>query len=185
MSRSALIIVDMLSSYDFPDAESLRESVARSLPAMTSLVQRARDEGTLVIYVNDNYGNWNSDRHELLETALAGEAPELVRPLAPQADDLFVVKARHSIFYGTPLEYLLSQEDVDRIVLIGQVTEQCIVYSALDAYIRHLEVCVPRDAVAHIHEHLADASLEMMELNMSAETCLASEVSLQPEVANR
>jgi nicotinamidase-related amidase len=185
MSRSALIIVDMLSSYDFPDAERLRESVARSLPAMTSLLQRARAEGALVIYVNDNYGNWNSDRHELLETALAGEAPELVRPLAPQADDLFVVKARHSIFYGTPLEYLLSQEEVDRIVLIGQVTEQCIVYSALDAYIRHLEVCVPRDAVAHIHEHLADASLEMMELNMSAETCLASEVSLQPEVASR
>ena len=185
MSRSALIIVDMLSSYDFPDAEKLRRSVARSLPAMTSLIQRARSEGALVIYVNDNYGNWNSDRHELLETALAGEAPELVEPLAPQADDLFVVKARHSIFYGTPLEYLLSQEGVDRIVLIGQVTEQCIVYSALDAYIRHLEVCVPRDAVAHIHEHLADASLEMMELNMSAETCLAADVSLRPEVASR
>ncbi len=135
--------------------------------------------------MNDNYGNWNSDRDELLETALNGQAPELVEPIAPRPDDLFVVKARHSIFYGTPLEYLLSQEEVDRIVLVGQVTEQCIVYSALDAYIRHLEVCVPRDAVAHIHSHLADASLEMMELNMSAETCPAARVALQPEVAAR
>jgi len=45
----------------------------------------------------------------------------------------------------------VSQEGVDRVVLTGQVTEQCILYSALDAYIRHLEVRVPPDAVAHIH----------------------------------
>ena len=184
MSRTALIIVDMLSPYDFQDAGKLKESVADSLPAMTALIQRARDEDALIVYVNDNYGNWNSDRDELLATALAGHAPELVEPIAPRPEDLFVVKARHSIFYGTPLEYLLRQEGVDRIVLIGQVTEQCIVYSALDAYIRHLDVCVPRDAVAHIHAHLADASLEMMELNMSAETCLAAEVPLQQAVAS-
>jgi nicotinamidase-related amidase len=80
-----------------------------------------------------------------------------------------VVKARHSIFYGTPLEYLLNQEGVDSIVLTGQVTEQCILYSALDAYIRHIDVRVPRDAVAHIHEDLAEAALKMMELNMDAD----------------
>ena len=177
MSRTALIVVDMLSAYDFPDADRLTGSVADSLPAMTGLIERARAEGVLTIYVNDNYGNWNSDRDELLQTALAGGAPELVEPIAPRPDDLFVVKARHSIFYGTPLEYLLSQEEVDRIVLVGQVTEQCILYSALDAYIRHLRLGVPRDAVAHIHRHLADASLELMELNMSADVCTAAEVS--------
>ena len=185
MSRTALIIVDMLSSYDFPDADKLKASVADSLPAMTALIERARAEDVLIVYVNDNYGNWNSDRDELLETAMAGQAPGLVAPIAPRPDDLFVVKARHSIFYGTPLEYLLSQEDVDRVILVGQVTEQCILYSALDAYIRHLAICVPRDAVAHIHSHLADASLEMMELNMSAETCPADQVTLEREVASR
>jgi nicotinamidase-related amidase len=56
-------------------------------------------------------------------------------------------------------------------VLVGQVTEQCILYSALDAYIRHLDVVVPRDAVAHIFDDLAEASLTMMERNMHAEVC--------------
>ena len=60
-------------------------------------------------------------------------------------------------------------------MLIGQVTEQCILYSALDAYVRHLDLVVPRDAVAHIHEHLADAALELMEINMDAEVCAADE----------
>jgi nicotinamidase-related amidase len=85
------------------------------------------------------------------------------------------------VFYGTPLEYLLRQEEIGRIVLTGQVTEQCILYSALDAYIRHLEVAVATDAVAHIYEDLAEAALQMMERNMRAELCQASQCALRSE----
>jgi nicotinamidase-related amidase len=177
MSRTALIVVDMLSSYEHSDAEKLTRSVDEVLPTMSRLIERARHEAALTVYVNDNYGHWNSDRNELLQTALEGEYPQLVESIAPRDDDLFVVKARHSIFYGTPLEYLLGQERIERIILTGQVTEQCILYSALDSYIRKLQVGVPRDAVAHIHEHLADAALEMMALNMSAEICEAGDVA--------
>ena len=53
-------------------------------------------------------------------------------------------------------------------MLVGQVTEQCILYSALDAYVRHFEVVVPSNAVAHIHADLARAALRMMETNMDA-----------------
>src|ERR671928_35718 len=89
---------------------------------------------------------------------------------------MFVVKARHSIFYETPLEYLLGQEEIEDVVLTGQATEQCILYSALDAHIRHIPVVVPREAVAHIHEDLARAALRMMEVNMDAGVGGADEV---------
>jgi nicotinamidase-related amidase len=79
----------------------------------------------------------------------------------------------------TPLEYLLSQREIDHVVLAGQVTEQCILYSALDAYVRHLDVSVPRDGVAHIHEDLAEAALKMMERNMRAEVVSASDCRLE------
>ena len=178
MSRTALIVVDMLNSYEHADAEQLTRNVERALPTMRNLIRRAADEGVLTIYVNDNFGAWNSNRDELLEQVMAGEFRHLVEPIAPGPDTLFVVKARHSIFYQTPLEYLLAQEEVDRIVLIGQVTEQCILYSALDAYIRHLQVVVPRDAVAEIHEDLAEAALRMMEVNMDAEVVTAEQLAL-------
>ena len=110
--------------------------------------------------------------------ALEGARPDLIEPILPGDDDLFLAKTRHSIFYATPLEYILAQEEVDRIVLAGQVTEQCILYSALDAYIRHIDVAVPRDAVAHIFEDLAEASLTLMERNMHAEVCAAGECRL-------
>jgi nicotinamidase-related amidase len=176
---TALIVIDMLNSYEHADADKLTRSVERVLPNIESLIARAHEEDVLTIYVNDNFGSWRSNRDELLETALASEYRHLVEPIAPRDDTLFVVKARHSAFYQTPLEYLLSQEQIDRIVLTGQVTEQCILYSALDAYIRHLQVVVPSDATACIHEDLAEASLKMMELNMDAEIADAAGVDLK------
>jgi nicotinamidase-related amidase len=79
----------------------------------------------------------------------------------------------------TPLEYLLSQREIDHLVLAGQVTEQCILYSALDAYVRHLDVTIPTDGVAHIHEDLAQAALKMMERNMRAELVPAADCRLE------
>ncbi len=67
------------------------------------------------------------------------------------------------------LEYLLRQEQVDRVILTGQVTEQCVLYSALDAYVRRFQITVPRDCVAHIDGELAHAALRMMESNMRAD----------------
>ncbi|MFF3303826.1 cysteine hydrolase family protein [Streptomyces sp. NPDC002908] len=168
MSRTALIVIDMLNTYDHPDAEHLIPSVRAALPHVVELIRRAREGGVPVIYVNDNFGEWRSHHGEIIETTLSGPHRELVEPVLPDENSLFVIKARHSIFYETPLTYLLSQLDVERVVLCGQVTEQCVLYSALDAHIRHLQVTVPDDAVAHIHEDLATAALRMMERNMGA-----------------
>ncbi|MFD7919342.1 isochorismatase family cysteine hydrolase [Streptomyces sp. NPDC059740] len=168
MPGTALIVIDMINTYEHQDAHLLLPSVREAVGPMSALIARARREGVDVIYVNDNFGRWRSHHDELLETALAGPHADLVEPVRPDDDSLFVVKARHSIFYQTPLEYLLRSQQTDHIVLCGQVTEQCVLYSALDAHIRHVGVTVVRDAVAHIHADLADAALRMMKRNMGA-----------------
>jgi nicotinamidase-related amidase len=178
MSRTAVVVIDMINPYDHADAERLVGSVREALPQVAGLIERADGADVPVIYVNDNFGSWRSNRDDLVESALHGHHPELVDPIRPGPDALFVVKVRHSIFFQTPLEYLLGQEGIDRLVLVGQVTEQCVLYSALDAHVRHLTVCVPPDAVAHIHRDLADAALRMMDLNMGAEICPAEKVVL-------
>lgn len=168
MAKTALVIIDMLNTYEHEDADPLVRSVERALPAITDLLERAREQDLPVIYANDNFGRWRSHHGEILDAALAGPHAALVEPVRPDENAYFIVKARHSIFYETPLAYLLGRLDVSHLVLCGQVTEQCVLYSALDAHIRHLSVTVARDAVAHIHQDLADAALRMMEINMSA-----------------
>ncbi|WP_329461556.1 isochorismatase family cysteine hydrolase [Streptomyces sp. NBC_01431] len=176
MDKTAVIVIDMINTYDHDDADLLIPAAEAALPAMVDLLDRARRHDVPVIYANDNFGQWRSHHGELLERALAGPHADLVRPLSPDEDSLFVVKARHSIFYETPLSYLLREQGITHVVLCGQVTEQCVLYSALDAHIRHLKVTVPRDAVAHIHEDLADAALRMMGRNMDARITVAREL---------
>ncbi|HWI06079.1 MAG TPA: isochorismatase family cysteine hydrolase [Solirubrobacteraceae bacterium] len=173
-----MIVIDMLNEYDHEDADVLIESVREALPAMRALIERANREGTPVVYVNDNYGDWSAGRPEILERAVAGRAADVVEPIAPADGTWFIAKARHSIFYETQLEFLLREQEIERIVLVGQVTEQCILYSALDAYVRRFAVAVPRDAVAGIHADLARCSLRMMERNMRAEIVGADDCAL-------
>jgi nicotinamidase-related amidase len=176
--KTALLVVDMLNSYKHDDADQLTESVEAIVDPLAGLIARADDEGTEVIYVNDNYGDWRVSRRDLADAALKGARPDLVEPILPPDGADFVVKARHTIFYMTPLEYLLQQKEIGHLVLTGQVTEQCILYSALDAYVRHFQVSVPRDGVAHIHENLAEAALEMMARNMDADITSCADARL-------
>jgi nicotinamidase-related amidase len=49
-----------------------------------------------------------------------GARPDLVEPILPPDDVDFLVKARHTIFYMTALEYLLGERGIDHLVLVGQ-----------------------------------------------------------------
>jgi nicotinamidase-related amidase len=167
MAGTALIVVDMLNPYDHEDADKLVESVEGTIEPIRSL-----------LYVNDNLNDWNSSEEELARRALDGRRGDLVEPILPPDDASFVIKARHSIFYGTPLEHLLREREIDNLLLCGQVTEQCILYSALDGYVRRFKVDVARDAVAHIDRSLADAALQMMERNMGAKIISATDFAL-------
>jgi nicotinamidase-related amidase len=140
----------MLNPYDHEDAERLTRNVEDVVEPIAALVERAAGEGDEVIYVNDNYGDWNSSQEELAERAMSGRRPDLVEPILPPDEASFVLKARHTIFY-----------------------------SALDAYVRHLRVTVAPDGVAHIHEDLADAALKMMESNMRATLAACADVELE------
>lgn len=173
---TALIVVDMLNPYDHPEAEELAEHVEDALAGVRALLRGAGEADAHVVYVNDNYGDWNSSSEELARSAMDGRRPDLVEPILPVEGQSFVVKARHSTFYETPLEYLLDQMGVGRLVLCGQVTEQCILYSALDAYVRHFDVVIPTDAVAAIYDDLGEAALRLMERNMGAELVEAGSV---------
>jgi nicotinamidase-related amidase len=173
--KTALVVVDVLSAYEHEDADRLVASVDASLPKMEELLRAARERDILRVYVNDNFDDWSLDRGKLLERALSGRHRRLVEPLLPDEDVALVLKGRHSIFWETPLAYMLRRAEVGHLVLCGQVTEQCILYSALDAHIRHFDVTVARDACAHIFEDLAEAALRMMERNMGARVVDADE----------
>src|SRR3954449_10824417 len=108
--EQALVIIDMINSYEHEDGERCAENARPVVPRIQRIIAAAREKDVAVVFVNDHYGVWTSDRRRLIGMVLDRVAdPSLVDPLLPADDDPLVLKARHSIFYQTPLEYLLRQ----------------------------------------------------------------------------
>jgi nicotinamidase-related amidase len=145
-----LLIIDMISSWDFPDAEKLLPHAARIAPAIAALKARCRRAGVPVIYANDNRGQWRSDFRQVVSASIAhgGDGARITTQLAPDEDDYFVLKPKHSAFFGTPLDLLLQHLQAHRLILTGVASDQCVVNTATDARMRDYEVLVPADCIA-------------------------------------
>lgn len=176
MPSAALLVIDMMNPYEHEDADALMRSVESAVEPLAGLLAQARERDDVeLIWINDNYEDFAATRDQLVERAIGGRRPDLVEPLLPPADAAFMQKVRHSAFYGTALDHHLRHQGIEALILTGQVTEQCILYTALDAYVRQYQLTIVRDAVAHIDEALGDAALRMMERNMRARIATAQE----------
>jgi hypothetical protein len=84
MSDTAVLVVDMLNSYQHADAEELVLNVAKIIEPLTDLVRRARESDDVdLVYVNDNYGDFTAEFSDIVRSACDGARPDLVEPIAP------------------------------------------------------------------------------------------------------
>jgi hypothetical protein len=76
---------------------------------IAALKRRTIHVGILAIYVNDNFGRWQSDVAKLLVHCFNDEVRGqlLAEQLRCELDDYFVLKPKHSGFYATTLDLLL------------------------------------------------------------------------------
>jgi nicotinamidase-related amidase len=142
--------VDFITSLDFPGADLLAPHALAAAKATAGLKQQLAGEGVPTIYANDNYGVWQSDFHSLVSTCLGldGPAGEIARLLYPQADDITILKPRHSAFYASALELLLTEIGARELVICGLASDMCVQLTAADAFLREFRVWVPADCNA-------------------------------------
>ena len=128
----ALLVVDMISTWDFIDADRIVPGAIAIAPRIAALKRRCVHAGVPVIYVNDNRDRWRSEFRELVRASIdASEAGAAIgKHLQPEEGDYSVLKPKHSAFYATPLDLLLRHLRVDRLVITGVAAGQCIVMSA-------------------------------------------------------
>jgi nicotinamidase-related amidase len=177
--NTALIILDMITEMDFAGAASMRQATEKAAAVILTLRDAADKANLPVIYVNDNFGEWHSERYRLVERALADDgAREFVARLAPRDGDYFVIKPQFSGFYATNLPVLLPKLGVDRLVLTGIAADICVLFTAADAHMRDYELWVPEDAVAAQTPERRRWALEIMKQSMGAEVRPTARLSL-------
>lgn len=170
--RSALLVVDMINPLDFPGAERLRRQAEALLPELVRLKRRLKARGIPVVYVNDNFTHWRSDFRELVAICSQPDAPgaALAQELPPEHDDYLVLKPKHSGFFASPLEVLLSQLGVRHVVVTGIAGDGCVLATATDAHMRDFQVSVPADGCASITRARNDRALRVLHDSLRLDT---------------
>ena len=141
----ALLLVDVLTTFQFPDGEEILQGALRMRDALVRLKTRTREVGIPVLYVNDNFGDWRSEKEILMGRCLEAKGQEFVRSLLPDSEDYFVLKPMHSAFYMTPLEVLLRHLQVETLILTGLTSASCLTVTAHDANMRGFDIFIPPD----------------------------------------
>lgn len=169
--RSALLLIDFMNPFDYDGADRLAPRAVKAAEGAAKLKALMREDRVPVIYANDNFGRWESDFKAVVETCRqrGGASAKIADMLAPQREDRSVLKPRHSAFFGTPLEFLLDELRVQRLVLAGISADSCIMFTAHDAYLRKYALWIPADCVASERDAYQRAALEHMARTLKAD----------------
>ena len=177
---TALLIVDVINDLEFEDGERLLEFGIPVAKNLRTLSERFRERRLPIIYANDNFGRWKSDFHAQVEHCLGDgvRGGPIVEILAPKPSDYFVLKPKHSAFFGTALEILLQSLTIKRIVITGFATDICVLFTANDAYMRDYHIAIPRDCVAANSQQRTDQALSLMQRVLKADVNRSGEIDL-------
>ena len=174
----ALLLVDVISPFDFPEADEL---LRYALPAARSLAElkgRANQKGIPIVYANDNFGRWRSDLRAVVERCTEPDCKgrPIAELLCPAPTDYFVLKPKHSAFFSTTLDTLLRYLGTRELIIGGFATEICVLFTANDAYMRDLKLVIPADGVASNDDGDREAALGLMRRVLKARTPPGAEI---------
>jgi nicotinamidase-related amidase len=176
--EAALLLIDLINDFEFEGAEPIFRQTLAAAPAIAALKRRARAAGVPVLYVNDNFGKWQSDFRNVLDHCLKDDVRgrPVAEMLRPEADDYFVLKPKHSGFYTTTLELLLRHLNARTLILAGIAGNNCVLFTANDAYLRDFDIVVPRDCTASETREDNEYALAQMAKVLKADTRASTEI---------
>lgn len=171
-SEIALLLIDVINDLDFPKANQLLRHARPMARKLLRLKQRAKAAGVPVIYVNDNFGRWQSDFRRQVKHCLHEQSRghEIVSLLQPEEDDYFVLKPKHSGFFSTTLETLLRYLGSRKLILTGIAGNFCVLFTANDAYMRDYELIIPSDCTVSNTAEENRQALGLMKKFLKADT---------------
>jgi nicotinamidase-related amidase len=180
-SPLALVIVDVLNALDFPGGDAFMPRALKAAEGIAALKGRATRLGIPSIYVNDNAGRWRSDLGALLKACTREGLPgrALGRLLEPAPEDYVVLKPKHSGFYSTTLDTVLTYLRCKKVILTGLTLERCLLFTANDAFLRDYSLYVPRDCTAAIDADDEAAALRILERVLGADTTPSPALDLE------
>jgi nicotinamidase-related amidase len=179
-SRYAILVADMLN--DFVYGKLKCERAQRIIPNIKLLLDNARQKEIPIFYCNDEH--LMDDTYEMKiwgPHAMKGtEGAKVIEELKPHESDYIIPKRRYSAFDGTGLEDALkgayNGRGTDTIIITGMHTHICGTHTAYDAFVRGLNIVVPKDGVDAFTEKDHVSGLDYMKRAYGAKITKLSDI---------
>jgi len=177
---AALLLIDVINDFEFEGGDKLLKLAMPMSRKLDQLRRRAARARIPAIYVNDNFGKWQSDFKRIvthcLEDGVRGKS--FVESVLPDDRDYFVLKPKHSGFYSTALDLLLKHLGVKNLILTGIAGNNCVLFTANDAYMRDFNLFVPSDCCVSQTRQENNYALKQMEKVLKADIRESSKLNL-------
>ena len=138
-ARPAVLVIDFIRAYTTLGAPFYGEGVVRAVAETVDLLATARGAPVPVIYTKVLFHPSGMDgglfvrKVPALRGLVAGEPLAEIDPkVAPQPEDLVIVKNYPSAFFGSSLASTLKVLGIDTLVLTGCSTSGCVRATAVD-----------------------------------------------------
>lgn len=152
-SLKALIIIDMLNDFVNKDAPLKVPGIENTIKPIKREIKKIRHSGDHVIYLCDSHTEDDSEFEYFPPHAIKGSpGSEIIDELSPESSDIIINKKYYSGFYKTDLEDTLNKKGCNSVIICGCVINICVLFTAVDAFMRGLDVTVIRDAVASFNK---------------------------------
>jgi len=176
--NTAMLIIDMMNKMDFEGGEDLLHHTSKMVDQLSLFKKRVKEAGFPVIYVNDNFGQWQDNATNIIDECMKKPGKSVVEKILPEEDDYFIIKPKHSGFFGTQLDILLHQLGIDNLILTGVAGDICVLFTANDAYMREYELYIPKDCVASEQTSNNENAIQIMQRSLMADVTVSEELHL-------
>ncbi len=185
IGQPALVVVDMQQAGYLSAEESGIEQMTgfgERVRRLAGLLQRCRETGLPVIHLQEVHRRTLADLGRELDGKEGVHFVEgdtgtaIVAELAPLPDEIHIIKRRYSGFFGTDLEIALRSLSVSTILLAGELTDVCVLYTFADAHQRDYHVRVIEDCCGGSTIARHEAALDAMAYLQSGARCSTADV---------
>lgn len=152
MHNTALLVVDMVKDFTQPDGAVFYPQNREVLPKIVEVVEHCRTHGVLVVYMRHSYRNGKPDHNlnNMRPCCIEGTGGDELDPMLPvdESKDYILKKRRFSAFFGTDLDLILRENQIENLIVVGTKTNCCIRASVTDAHFLGYQPIVLSDCVA-------------------------------------
>ena len=182
-SETAVIVVDMQNDFAREGGALFVQDALNTIDPIRELLAKSRGEGVLTVFTQDWHRPDDFEFRIWPVHAVAGTpGAEVIDSLEVRDNDLQIRKMRYDGFFGTSLHHLLSLRDIKNVLVVGTVTNICVLHTAGKASLYGYKVAVAEDGTSSLDPFDQALGLRQVTEVFSGDVCHSGGIKFRKEI---